>query len=176
MLKIVTAPDPILNTVCEPCVVGDKSLVRLADQMAQTMYESNGCGLAAPQVGVTKRIVVIDCDVDSEEPRPIALVNPVILETRGEVVRDGEGCLSVPGITVQIARPEWAHVRYYDLDGNECEIEGDGLLGRCLQHEIDHLDGKTMLESCNPLDRLKALRDYEAALAAGAKPGDTSVD
>lgn len=174
-MKVVTAPDPILNTVCEPCEVGDKSLKSLAQEMAETMYESDGCGIAAPQVGILKRIIVIDCDVDSKVPHPIALVNPVIVETKGDMVTDGEGCLSVPGITVPITRPEWARVTYYDLKGRPCEISGDGLLGRCLQHEIDHLDGKTMLESCNPMDRLKALQDYQVALASGARPGETSV-
>lgn len=174
MLKVVIAPDSILNTVCDPCTVGDPTLKGLAEQMAETMYESNGCGLAGPQVGVTKRIVVIDCD-DSEVRNPITLVNPVLVETRGNKVCGEEGCLSLPGITVEISRPEWARVTYFDLEGNACEISGDGLLGRCLQHELDHLDGKTMLESCNPLNRLKALRDYETALASGARPGETSV-
>ena len=171
MLKIVTAPDPILNTVCDPCVPGDKSLKKLARQMEKAMYKNSGVGLAAPQVGVLQRLIVIDC-TDQDPKDPTTLVNPEIVETRGEMVRDAEGCLSVPGINVEIERHEWVRVRYFDLDGNECEISGDGLLGRCLQHEIDHLDGKTMLESCGPLERLKALQDYEEAKARGAMPGD----
>ena len=174
-MEIVTAPDPTLREVCEECQVGDKSLKRLAKRMAKTMYQNNGCGLAAPQVGVTKRLVVIDCDQEDGRRNPIYLVNPVIVETKGEMVTDEEGCLSCPGISVKVTRPAYAVVRYFDLDGEEWVIEGDGLLGRCLQHEIDHLDGRTLFESCSPIDRIKALRDYEIAQASGAKPGETSV-
>ena len=149
---------------------------KLAKQMAKAMYKNDGCGLAGPQVGVTKRIVVVDCDTESDEHNPIVLVNPVLVETKGEPVTENEGCLSCPGISVPIARPPWAHVRYFDLDGEEWEIESDGLLGRCLQHEIDHLDGITMFERAEPLVRIEALQAYERARAAGAKPGDTSVE
>lgn len=175
MTAIVQSPDPILNTVCDPCEVGDKSLKKLAKQMAKAMYKNDGCGLAAPQIGVTKRIVVIDCDVDSDEQNPLVLVNPVLMETRGDAVTENEGCLSCPGISVPIARKPWARVRYFDLDGEEWEIEGDGLLGRCLQHELDHLDGITMFERAEPLVRIEALQAYERARAAGARPGETSV-
>ena len=174
MISIVQSPDPLLNQPCEPCKVGDKSLKKLAKQMARIMYKSNGCGLAAPQIGSTKRIVVIDCEPDDEQD-PIVLVNPELIETKGDPVVEGEGCLSLPGITVPISRRPWARVRYFDLEGEECEIEGDGLLGRCLQHELDHLDGITMFERCDPIARIQALRDYEAACAAGAKPGETDI-
>ena len=131
MLPIVISPDPILATVCEPCEPGDKSLKRLSKQMAHAMYKNYGCGIAAPQVGVTKRLVVIDVDWDGEkgEKNPIVLVNPEIVELAGEPEEGGEGCLSCPGISVPIARPPWARVRYFDLDGEEWEIEGDGLYG-----------------------------------------------
>lgn len=175
-MKIVVSPDPLLRQICEPCVPGDKALVKLADQMARDMYDNNGCGLAAPQVGIMKRIVVIDCDEESEYENPIALVNPEILETSGDPVTEEEGCLSLPGVSVPITRPPFARVKYYDLDGNECIIEGDGLLGRCLQHEIDHLNGRTLFESAAPLDRIKALREYEAAKVAGARPGEVSIN
>ena len=164
MLSIVQSPDPLLNTVCEPCDFNDKSLKRLAKQMAHVMYKNAGCGLAAPQVGVLKRLV------------PIVVLNPVIVAREGEPVAEDEGCLSIPGISVPIARPPFARCRYYDLDGQLWEIEGDGLLGRCLQHETDHLDGVTMFERAEPMARLKALEDYERALAAGARPGETSVE
>ena len=176
-LKIYQSPDPVLATVCEPCDPSDKSLQKLAKQMAHAMYKSNGCGIAAPQVGITKRIIVIDVDYDDEtEKDPIVLLNPEILELRGEPVVAGEGCLSCPGVTVPIERQPWARVRYQDLDGELWEIEGDGLLGRCLQHEIDHLEGRTLFESCSPEVRLKALAAYEQARAEGARPGDTSIE
>ena len=174
MLKIIESPDPILSTVCEPCVPGDKSLKKLAKQMERAMYANDGVGLAAPQVGVSKRIIVID--VSPEDVRdPLVLVNPEIVELSGEPEIDEEGCLSCPGISVPIERKTWAKVRYYDLDGEEWEIEGDGLLARCLQHEIDHLNGITLFESASPRERIKALAAYEEAKRAGAKPGQTSV-
>ena len=175
MISIVQSPNPVLNQTCEPCEVGDKDLKKLAKQMTRAMYKNSGCGLAAPQLGVSKRIIVIDCDED-EEQNPIVLVNPELVETQGEPEIEGEGCLSCPGITGPIARAPWARVRYFDLEGEEWEIEGDGLLGRCLQHEIDHLDGVTMFERADPMARLQALRDYEVALEAGAKPGETTLE
>lgn len=174
-MKIVLSPDPILRQVCQPCIPGDKSLKKLAKQMAKDMYDNNGCGLAAPQVGILKRIIVIDCD-NSEFQNPIALVNPDIIEASGEPVIEEEGCLSLPGISVPISRKPFVRVKYFDLEGNECMIEGDGLLGRCLQHEIDHLNGRTLFESASPMDRIIALREYETALASGARPGEIGAD
>lgn len=171
-LKIVTAPDPGLQAICEPCDLEDKSLKKLAHRMAATMYKNNGCGLAAPQVGVLKRLVVVDCNDPEEEPDPIFLINPEVIELEGDPEEGTEGCLSLPGISVTVTRQPFCRVRYFDLDGDECEIEGDGLLGRCLQHEIDHLDGKTLFEACSPINKVKALREYQDALARGAKPGE----
>ena len=113
---------------------------------------------------------------DTATRNPIVLVNPEIQELRGEPVTDREACLSCPGISVPVARQPWARVRYFDLDGEEWEIEGDGLLGRCLQHEIDPLAGRTLFESCDPVTRIEAHAAYEEARAAGARPGDTSVE
>ena len=121
-------------------------------------------------------MVVIDCDQEDGQRNPSVMLNPVIVAREGDPVEEEEGCLSIPGISVPIARPPFARCRYYDLDGQLWEIEGDGLLGRCLQHETDHLDGVTMFERCEPTARLKALQEYEVALAAGARPGETSVE
>lgn len=173
MLKIIESPNPLLNQVCEPCEPGDKSLKRLAKQMAQSMYKSDGVGIAAPQVGVLKRLIVVDCSEDKSEQ--IVLVNPEIIERKGDPETQDEGCLSCPGISIPIERKPWVHVRYYDLKGEQWEIEADGLLGRCLQHEIDHLDGITLFESCKPLVRVRAVAAYEDARKNGAKPGDTSI-
>lgn len=174
MLKIVQSPDPLLNQVCEPCDLGDKSLKKLAKQMEKAMYANDGVGIAAPQVGVLKRLIVID--VSPEDVRDsLVLVNPEIVELRGEPEIEDEGCLSCPGISVPIERQPWAQVKYYDLDGEAWIIEGDGLLGRCLQHEIDHLDGRTLFESATPRERIKALKAYEEARRAGAKPGEVSI-
>lgn len=175
MLKIVTSPDPVLAGTCEPCNPKDKELKRLAKQMAHAMYKSHGCGLAAPQVGINKRLIVVDCEDEAYGEEPLVLINPVIMELKGEPEIAEEGCLSVPGITVPVSRQPWARVRYQDFDGDLWEIEGDGLLGRCLQHEIDHLDGVTLLESAVPEFRLTAIREYEEARRLGAQPGDTDV-
>ena len=174
MLKIVQSPDPLLNQVCEPCVPGDRSLKKLAKQMEKAMYANDGVGIAAPQVGVLKRLIVID--VSPEDVRDsLVLVNPEILEASGEPEVEEEGCLSCPGISVPIERLPWVRVKYFDLKGEEWEVEGDGLLARCLQHEIDHLNGKTLFESASPRERIKALKAYEEAKQAGAKPGETSL-
>ncbi len=175
-MNIVLSPDPLLRKVCDACEPDDKSLQRLTKKMAQAMYKNKGCGLAAPQVGVLKRLIVVDCDTESEKNNPIVLINPEIVTLEGDPLEEHEGCLSCPGISVPIVRPPFARVRYLDLDGEEWTIEGDGLLGRCLQHEIDHLNGKTLFERCDPLKRLEIIRAYEEALALGAKPGDTSVE
>lgn len=175
MLKIVQSPDPVLAQVCEPCVPGDEALKSLAEEMAQAMYANNGCGLAAPQVGVSQRFVVIDVDWDDDHKDPLFLVNPTIVETKGDLEPSDEGCLSLPGISVSVQRYPWVRARYYDLEGELWEIEGDGLLARCIQHELDHLEGKTLLESCDPVTRLTAIREYEEARKAGARPGETSI-
>lgn len=174
MLKIITSPDPLLNQVCEPCDVNDKSLKKLAKQMERVMYATDGVGIAAPQVGVLKRLIVIDCNEDVRDP--LTLVNPEILDTWGEPEIAEEGCLSCPGIQIPIERKPWARVKYYDLAGEEWVIEGDGLVGRCLQHEIDHLNGITLFESASPRERIRALKAYEEARRAGAKPGETSIE
>lgn len=175
MLKIVQSPDPLLNQVCEACEPGERSLKKLAKQMERAMYAHDGVGIAAPQVGVLKRLIVID--VSPEDVRdPLTLVNPEIIELDGEPEADDEGCLSCPGISVPIVRRPWARVKFLDLAGEEWEIEGDGLLGRCLQHEIDHLNGITLFESASPRERIKALKAYEEARRAGAKPGEVAVE
>lgn len=176
MLKIVLSPSPVLAEQCTPCESGDPTLKKLSKQMLGLMYKYHGVGLAAPQVGIAKRLIVIDVDWDGEnsQKNPIVLVNPEIVELKGDPVEAQEGCLSCPGVSFPITRKPWVRVRYEDLDGELWELEGDGLLGRCLQHEIDHLDGKTLFEVCEPRVRLQALSAYEEARKAGAKPGDVS--
>lgn len=127
--------DEILRKTAKEVTEMTPKIRELIDDMFDTMYEANGCGLAAPQVGIRKRIVVIDCGDD-----PIVLINPVILETSGEQT-GSEGCLSVPGKCGTVTRPNYAKVKAFDEDMNECIVEGEELLARCLCHEIDHLDG-----------------------------------
>ena len=170
--NILTVEEPVLHKTARPVTRFDAHLGELLDDMRQTLTNAGGVGLAAPQVGILRRV----CIVEDSEGEIIELVNPEIVELAGEPEEGGEGCLSCPGVTVPVKRQPWARVQYYDLDGELWEIEGDGLLGRCLQHEIDHLNGKTLFESCDPVTRIEALRAYEEAKAAGARPGDTDIE
>lgn len=135
----------------------DEAIVTLAHDMAETMYKAPGIGLAANQVGELLRLVVLDVEFAYADPKdkkrnPIYLLNPVICQCEGETIFE-EACLSVPDLGVEIARPECVQVRAVDLDGNDIVIEADGLLARALQHEIDHLNGTTILEHASPLRR-----------------------
>lgn len=144
--------DPVLRRVADEVTDIDGKLVRLSEDMLTTMYAEPGLGLAAPQVGVQRRLFVYDV---GDGPR--VLVNPVISESRGEWVYD-EGCLSVPGLSWEIVRPKEVHITGYDLDGNEVSIEADELLARLFQHELDHLDGIMLIDRLDAADRKAAKR------------------
>ena len=133
--KILTDKDPALHKVCKPVEVFDKKLHKLLDDMRETLIDSNGVGLAAPQVGILRRVVLVDTGEEILE-----LINPEMLETDGEQV-DPEGCLSVPGKYGLVKRPYWAKVRAQDRNGDWYEAEGEELIARCFCHELDHLDG-----------------------------------
>lgn len=183
-LQILISPDPRLLKVAELVQPDELDELRaIADEMAELMYETLGCGLAAPQIGLSRRFIVVDPEwgTSSEEgedpalPNPQFLVNPVIRRMWGEKVVSEEGCLSVPGISVPIERFENVEVEAMSLDGVMMVYEASGFPARVLQHEIDHLDGKTVFERLDPIARIEALELYKTALAAGAKPGDTSI-
>lgn len=133
--KILTDKDPTLHKVCRPVVDFDKRLHKLLDDMRETLIDANGVGLAAPQVGILRRVVLVDVGDEILE-----LVNPELLETDGEQ-EGAEGCLSVPGRYGLVKRPYWAKVRAQDRNGNTFEVEGEEIVARCFCHEIDHLDG-----------------------------------
>ena len=135
VLEVLRFPDERLRTVARSVVSFDSTIHQIIDDMFETMYEANGVGLAAPQVGIRKRLVVIDCGDD-----PIVLINPVVLETSGSQTGQ-EGCLSVPGKVGIVTRPSYAKVKALNEDMEEIIVEGEELLARCLLHEIDHLDG-----------------------------------
>ena len=144
--------DPVLKQVAKEITNVDGALVKLVDDMLVTMYEAPGLGLAAPQVGVQKRLFVYDLG-----DGPQALVNPVIKETDGEWAYE-EGCLSVPGLSWEIVRPNRVHLVGYDLDGHEIDLEVDELAGRLFQHEFDHLDGVLLLEHLDDDQRRDAMK------------------
>ena len=133
--KILTDEEPALHKVCKPVEVFDRKLHKLLDDMKQTLEKAEGVGLAAPQVGILRRVVIVDTGEEILE-----LVNPSLLETSGEQ-RGPEGCLSVPGKYGLVVRPNYAKVRAQDRDGNWFEVEGEELIARCFCHELDHLDG-----------------------------------
>ncbi len=146
--------DPVLRAISTPVMEINGRIKKLVDDMIETMYDAPGVGLAAPQVGVGRRVFVFDI-LDDQGPRTV--INPQLVETSGEWEYD-EGCLSVPEYFWPIRRPAWAVVRGLDLEGNEVEHGGDELLGRVLQHEFDHLNGVLLLERLDRGERKKALR------------------
>ena len=151
LLPILVYPDPKLHTVARPVAQVDDRIRTLLDDMFETMYEANGVGLAATQVDVHERVVVID--VSESRDQRLVVINPEIVWASEERVRGDEGCLSVPGIYDGVERAERVHVRALDAQGNSRLIEADGLLAVCLQHEMDHLDGKVFVEYLSPLKR-----------------------
>ncbi len=180
-MKIVVSPDPVLRQKCEPVSIDElPKMEKLASKMTKLMYKSDGCGIAAPQVGVSKQIIVIDTsppqEGDDRLEEPIVILNPRILRSGEERETVGEGCLSIPGITVDIERPTEIEVEAMDLEGNTIHIEAQGFDARVLQHEMDHLEGITMFERLDVVQRATKLQEFEQAKAAGAKPGDTSVE
>jgi peptide deformylase len=142
-LKILEYPDPKLRTKAVPVEQVDDRLRRLVDDMFETMYAAPGIGLAATQVDVHRRLLVADVSLEKNDPH--VLINPQILEKDGQAVSE-EGCLSVPGYFEEVERAQTVRVRFLDRDGNAVEREFDGLLGICVQHEIDHLDGKLFVD------------------------------
>lgn len=165
LLPILHYPDPRLKKRAEPVTEVDESIRRLAADMAETMYAAPGIGLAATQVDVHKRVIVID--VSEDRSGLMVLINPEILEKDGECVSE-EGCLSVPGIYDKVTRAERVKVRALNLQGEQIEFEAEGLLAVCIQHEIDHLDGKVFVEYLSPLkqSRIKAKLVKRARMTA----------
>src|SRR3954451_23085779 len=158
VLPILRPPSPILRAKARPVGPGDADTVRsLIPQMLATMYAAPGIGLAAPQVGHGLRLAVVDLQPD-DKPAPMHLINPEIVGISEEMATREEGCLSLPGQYADVSRPARVKVRYRDLEGAAREIEGDGLLAACLQHEIDHLDGILFVDHLSPLKRNMILR------------------
>ncbi len=158
--RIRTYGDPVLNTKAADVTDIDGKFVKLCDAMFVAMYDAPGIGLAAPQVGVQKRFFVYDYDDE-----PGVLINPTVTESDGEWLYE-EGCLSIPGMSFEIARPKQILVTGIDLDGNEVAIEADELFSRLIQHEIDHLDGVLMLERLDENQRREALIELNERKAA----------
>jgi peptide deformylase len=173
-MDVLTHPNPALKQKAQPVdPKADPGLRDLCRTMAKLMYDAPGVGLAAPQIGVLKRVIVYD--VADEKPGVIVLCNPQIVEIGAETAVDDEGCLSLPGISVAVERATTVTCEALTLSGNPVRIEADGFHARLLQHEIDHLDGVLIIDRATPEERKAALVRYREAAEAGAKPGQTSI-
>ena len=151
--KIIIEPDPILRKKSEPFEKVDDNVKKLSQDMLETMYDAPGIGLAAVQVGILKRLIVIDISKDEKKKDPLFLINPKIINKSKETSIYEEGCLSLPGQFAEIERPAKCHLKYLDYEGKEKELKADGLLATCIQHEIDHLNGVLFVDYLSKLKK-----------------------
>lgn len=166
-MPILYVPAPVLRAKARAVGPADADRVRaLAPRMLATMYEAPGIGLAAPQVGESLRLIVLDVSGKDETPDPMVLVNPEVIAASKELATREEGCLSLPNQYAEVTRPAVVKVRYQTLDGSRKDIEADGLMAACLQHEIDHLDGRLFVDYLSPLKRNMILRKLAKELKA----------
>ena len=160
-LEIITLPDPLLRKVSQPVERVDADLIQLADDMLETMYAAPGVGLAAVQVGVPRRLIVLDTSEKEAEPNPLVLINPEVVSLGSELRLHEEGCLSIPDVRFEIERPSSLVVRYLDRDSKQQEMASDGLLATAIQHEIDHLNGKLIIDFMSRLKRDMIVRRFK---------------
>jgi len=158
LLPIITAPDPRLKIKAKPVAKVDAKVRRLMDDMLETMYRAIGIGLAAPQVGVAQRVLVLDVARDGEAPQPMRIANPEILWRSEEMMVASEGCLSLPEHYADVERPAAIRLRYLDHENEIRELDAKGLLATCIQHEMDHLDGVLFVDHISTLKRGMILR------------------
>jgi peptide deformylase len=169
---ILIHPDPRLKKVCAPVSDLSDELRKLADDMLETMYDAPGIGLAAPQIGVMDRLIVLDCvKDDGEQPRPLVMFNPEIVASSDETNVYEEGCLSIPEQYAEVKRPKLVDVRWIDRDGNEQSETFDDLWATCVQHEIDHLNGKLFIDYLGPMKRQMITRKMQKLKREQAKAG-----
>ncbi len=158
LLPILIAPDPRLKVTAEAVERVDAEVRALMDNMLESMHAANGIGLAAPQVGVAKRVIVVDTAREDEAPRPLRMANPEIVWASEETECSEEGCLSLPDHFADVTRPARVRVRYIDHENEIRELEADGILSKCVQHEMDHLDGVLFVDHISSLKRNIILR------------------
>ena len=169
--EILILPDERLRAVADPIAAVDDSVKQLAKDMLETMYAAPGIGLAAPQIGELKRIVVMDLAKEGETPDPIVMINPEILKYSEETVTTEEGCLSIPEIYYDVERPADVTVRYTDLDGKIVERDASDRLAICIQHELDHLDGVLYIDYLSRLKRDRVLKKFQKAEKISKRAG-----
>lgn len=163
LLPIITAPDPRLKLKAKPVPRVDDATRRLMDDMLETMYAAPGIGLAAPQIGVTKRVIVLDVARDGEKPQPLTIANPELLWVSDELMTASEGCLSLPEHYADVDRPRAIKLRYIDHENEIRELDAEGLLATCIQHEMDHLDGVLFVDHLSAVKRGIILRKLAKA-------------
>ena len=151
--EIQFVPDPILRKVALPVEKITNATKRLLDDMAETMYDAPGIGLAGPQIGELQRLIVMDCSRDDEADELWQMINPVIIQSSEESSILEEGCLSIPGHSSEVTRPDWVELKFTDKNGKQQEIRAEGLLAACIQHEIDHLNGILFIDHISKLKR-----------------------
>lgn len=167
---ILIHPDPRLKKPCDPVAEVTPEISQLAADMLETMYDAPGIGLAAPQVGVMRRVIVMDCIKDGP-PEPMVLLNPEVIWASEDLSTYDEGCLSIPDQYAEVKRPATVTVRWMDLDGAEQERQFEGLWATCVQHEIDHLNGKLFIDYLGPLKRQMITRKMEKLKRERARQG-----
>ncbi len=165
---LIILPDPLLRQVSEPVEQVDLEINRLADDMLETMYDAPGIGLAAIQIGVPRRMLVIDVSKEDEENKPLVFINPEILASSDERSTYEEGCLSIPDYYAEVERPATVTVSFVDREGKQQTIEADGLLATCLQHEIDHLNGVLFIDHISRLKREMLIKKFTKAARSRA--------
>ena len=165
---LIILPDPVLRQLSKPIERVDTDLQRLADDMLDTMYDAPGIGLAAVQIGVPRRMLVIDVSREGEEKQPQVFINPEIVKSSDERSVYEEGCLSIPDYYAEVERPATVSVRYLDRNGKEQTVEADGLLATCLQHEIDHLNGVLFIDHISRLKREMVIKKFTKAAKSKA--------
>ena len=165
---LIILPDPLLRQLSKPIEQVDSEINRLADDMLETMYDAPGIGLAAIQIGVPRRMLVIDVSREEEENRPLVFINPQIVKSSDERSVYEEGCLSIPDYYAEVERPAVVTVNYVDREGKEQTLDADGLLATCLQHEIDHLNGVLFIDHISRLKREMVIKKFTKAAKARA--------
>ena len=163
-MQIIVAPDSRLNQISKKVDIIDDSIISTLDQMLECMYKNNGVGLAAPQVGILRRLVVIDCSDNKEIKKPLKLINPEIIKLSKNISEFEEGCLSLPSQYAKIVRPSEIILKYTNIEGLICESQFSGLEATCIQHEIDHLDGKLFVDHISRLKKniiIKKLKKFK---------------
>jgi peptide deformylase len=165
---ILIIPDARLRAVADPIIEVDAEIKALAKDMLDTMYDAPGIGLAAPQIGVMKRIVVMDLAAEDQTPTPLIMINPEITKFGDEMQVTEEGCLSIPELYYEVERPNEATVKYTDLDGNEVVKDAEGKFAVCIQHELDHLDGVLYIDYLSRLKRDRVIKKFDKAAKRSA--------